>query len=222
MEDSVCFTEIPKNRLYDYIDSLDDYDLLKCILSLTVDADRLNEKTETFVQIFDDLAGFMTAPISKLRREMHLSIDTIITLRIITSISKRMSRARVINRDLIYNSSSLVDYCRTLSLSTDVHQFHVFYLNRDNHLILDEAQDRGTVDAAPLYPREVMKRALEVGSSSIILVHNQPDDCERTCASDSELTSIVSTAANSLGIRLLDHLVVSPARVWSLQQLGYL
>jgi DNA repair protein RadC len=116
--------------------------------------------------------------------------------------------------------SALVDYCRASLAHEPVEHFRILFLDRKNKLIADEEQQRGTVDHTPLYPREVIKRALELGATALILVHNHPSGDPTPSAADIELTREVKAVGEKLGITLHDHIVVATAGSRSLRSLG--
>ena len=125
-------------------------------------------------------------------------------------------------RQVISSWGALLEYCRTTMAHREVEQFRVFYLDRKNTLIADEEQARGTVDHVPVYPREIVKRALELNASALILVHNHPSGDPTPSRSDIDMTFQIRDAAELLGIVLHDHLIVGKARELSFRSEGYL
>jgi len=133
-----------------------------------------------------------------------------------------MMRARVINRPVLSSWDALLDYCHTAMAHRETEQFRVLYLDRKNVLIADEEQARGTVDHVPVYPREVVKRALELNASALILVHNHPSGDPTPSQTDITMTAQIQNAATALGITLHDHLIVGKGRELSFRGAGYL
>lgn len=131
-----------------------------------------------------------------------------------------MLRERIADRPVLSSWSALVDYCRASLADEPVERFRILFLDRKNKLIADEEQQRGTVDHTPLYPREVIKRALELGATALILVHNHPSGDPTPSAADIEMTREVKAVAEKLGITLHDHIVVAGAGAQSLRSLG--
>ena len=119
------------------------------------------------------------------------------------AVAHRMARARVISRPVLSGWEPLLDYCRTVMAHRDTEQFRVLFLDRRNVLIADEAQGRGTVDHVPVYPREVVKRALELNASALILVHNHPSGDPTPSQADIAMTAQIEAAARALGLVLL-------------------
>jgi DNA repair protein RadC len=133
-----------------------------------------------------------------------------------------MMRSRVIRRPVMSGWEALLDYCHTSMAHRETEQFRVLYLDRKNVLIADEEQARGTVDHVPVYPREVVKRALELNASAIILVHNHPSGDPTPSESDISMTRQIDDAAQALGLTLHDHLIIGKSTELSLRTAGYL
>ena len=126
------------------------------------------------------------------------------------------------NRAVISSWDALLSYCRASMAHRETEQFRVFYLDRKNVLIADEEQARGTVDHVPVYPREVVRRALQLNASALILVHNHPSGDPTPSAADIDMTAQVGRAADVLGITLHDHVVIGRAGEVSFRADGYL
>ena len=133
-----------------------------------------------------------------------------------------MARARVMQRPVISGWDAVLDYCHTTMAHRAIEQFRVLYLDRKNVLIADEEQARGTVDHVPVYPRKVVKRALELNASSPILVHNHPSGDPTPSDSDIAMTDRISVAAKAVDILLHDHLIIGKERELSFRAAGYL
>jgi DNA repair protein RadC len=125
-------------------------------------------------------------------------------------------------RQVISSWAALLDYCRATMAHREVEQFRVFYLDRKNTLIADEEQARGTVDHVPVYPREIVKRALHLNASALILVHNHPSGDPTPSAADIDMTGQVQRAADALGIAVHDHVVIGRSAEVSFRAEGYL
>ncbi|MEM7686561.1 MAG: DNA repair protein RadC, partial [Pseudomonadota bacterium] len=117
-------------------------------------------------------------------------------------------RAKVMNKDALSSWSALMAYCKTAMAHQDTEQFRILFLDRKNVLIADEQQARGTVDHVPVYPREVVKRCLELNASAIILVHNHPSGDPTPSRADIEMTRQIEQAAKAVGIIVHDHVIV--------------
>ncbi len=142
-------------------------------------------------------------------------------LKIIEAAAQRLARSKIINRHVLSSWEALIDYCHTTMAHRETEQFRVLYLDRKNVLIADEAQAQGTVDHVPVYPREVMKRALELNASALILVHNHPPAI-RPSEADIAMTDQIRKGAEVLGIVLHDHLIIGKNRELSFRAQGYL
>ena len=149
--------------------------------------------------------------------------EAVITeLKIVEAAAQRMMRARVMNRPVLSSWDALLDYCHTTMAHRETEQFRILFLDRKNVLIADEEQAKGTVDHVPVYPREVVKRALELNASALILVHNHPSGDPTPSDADLSMTHQVQDAAQVLGITLHDHLIIGKSREVSFRAAGYL
>ena len=133
-----------------------------------------------------------------------------------------MAREEVIDRPVLSSWDKLLKYCRTALGHEKVERFHLLFLDRKNVLIADEVQQRGTVDHTPVYPREVVKRALELGASALIMVHNHPSGDPTPSRADIAMTQEVKEAAEKLGIAVHDHVIISKSGHNSFRSLGLL
>jgi DNA repair protein RadC len=143
-------------------------------------------------------------------------------LKIVEAAAQRLMRARVMNQPVLSSWDALLDYCHTTLAHRETEQFRILFLDRKNVLIADEEQAKGTVDHVPVYPREVVKRALEVNASALILVHNHPSGDPTPSESDISMTAQIAEAAQILGITLHDHLIIGKSREVSFRADGYL
>lgn len=133
-----------------------------------------------------------------------------------------MMRARVLQKPVLSSWDALLDHCHTSMAHRETEQFRVLYLDRKNVLIADEEQARGTVDHVPVYPREIVKRALELNASALILVHNHPSGDPTPSDADLSMTRQVKDACEALGLTLHDHLIIGKSRELSFRSQGYL
>jgi DNA repair protein RadC len=143
-------------------------------------------------------------------------------LKIIEAAAHRLAQSRVLRRHVLTSWDELLDYCRTSMANRETEQFRVLFLDRKNILIADEEQARGTVDHVPVYPREVVKRALELNASALILVHNHPSGDPTPSEQDIVVTAQIQDAAQVMGIILHDHLIIGRSRELSFRSSGYL
>ncbi|MEO1789565.1 MAG: DNA repair protein RadC, partial [Pseudomonadota bacterium] len=143
-------------------------------------------------------------------------------LKIVEAAAHRLARARVMGRPVVSSWQALLDYCQATMAHRETEQFRVLYLDTRNTVIADEEQARGTVDHVPVYPREVVKRALELNASALILVHNHPSGDPTPSQADIDMTERIRQAAEVLSITLHDHLVIGQSRELSFRSEGYL
>ena len=136
--------------------------------------------------------------------------------------AQRLARSRVMHRPILTSWGALLDYCHTAMAHREIEQFRVLYLDRKNVLIADEEQARGTVDHVPVYPREIMRRALELTASALILVHNHPSGDPTPSEADISMTARIVTAGEVMGIAVHDHLIIGKSRELSFRSEGLL
>ena len=136
--------------------------------------------------------------------------------------AQRLARSRVIQRPVLTSWDALVDYCHTAMAHGEVEQFRVLYLDRKNVLIADEEQAKGTVDHVPVYPREIVRRALDLNASALILVHNHPSGDPTPSDPDIQMTRCIMQAAETMGIVVHDHLIIGKDRELSFRASGLL
>jgi DNA repair protein RadC len=144
----------------------------------------------------------------------------IAALKVTREAGLRLLKEEAMQRPAISNWQALLDYCRAALQHEGVEQFRILFLDRKNQIITDEAQQRGTVDHTPVYPREVVKRALELNAAALILVHNHPSGDPTPSRADIEMTRQVRQAASVMGIELHDHLIVGRKGHVSLREKG--
>jgi len=145
-----------------------------------------------------------------------------VDLKIVEAAAHRLSQTKVLRKQVVSSWDAVLEYCRTTMAHRETEQFRVLFLDRKNVLIADEEQAKGTVDHVPVYPREVVKRALELNASALILVHNHPSGDPAPSESDISMTEKVAAAANTLSITLHDHLIIGKSAEFSFRTAGYL
>jgi DNA repair protein RadC len=147
---------------------------------------------------------------------------SVAALKAVREAGLRLVRAEVADRAVLSSWKQLLDYCTAAVGYAEVEEFHLLFLDRKNTLIADERQQRGTIDHTPVYPREVVKRALELGASAVIMVHNHPSGDPTPSKADIEMTREVQKAAAALGVTVHDHVILGRGRHTSLKSLGLL
>ena len=159
--------------------ALSDYELLELILFRAIPIRDLKPLAKALLAEFGSFAEVISAPIERLKRVKGLGDAAVTELKIVQAAAGRLARGQVKRREVLSSWSSVLDYCRTTMAFDDTEKFRVLFLDKKNQLIADEVQQRGTVDHTPVYPREVVKRALELAATAVILVHNHPPAIRR-------------------------------------------
>lgn len=173
------------------------------------------------LQSFPSIGHVITAEASQLRA-FRLTGRDIAVFRLVREIACRMARAEVRSRPVLSNWQALIAYLQTAMAYEQIEQFRILFLDRKNNLIADEVQQRGTVYHTPVYPREVMKRALILNASALIVVHNHPSGDPKPSRDDIETTRELKVAANALEVELHDHVVIGHGKHASFRSLGLL
>ncbi len=204
-------------------DALPDYELLELLLYLAMPRGDVKPLAKALLAHFDNsLTSVLGADPKELAEVAGVGEATIHMLKLVQAAGVRLGREEVMARPVIGNWRQLLAYCRAAMAHHKVEQFRVLYLDRKNGVIKDEVHQTGTVDHTPVYPREVVKRALELSASSILMVHNHPSGDPTPSRADIEMTREVREAAEKLGITLHDHVVISKSGHNSFKAMGLL
>ena len=203
-------------------DAMPDYELLELLLFRAIPRQDVKPLARRLLETCGDLAGVISAPPARLSSIDGVGEAVIVELKLAEAMATRLSRAKVLNRQVISSWQALLDYCHTAMSHRETEHFRVLFLDRKNTLIADEELGRGTVDHVPVYPREVLRRALEVNASALILVHNHPSGDPTPSSADIAMTEQIQTAAQALSITLHDHLIIGKSRESSFRSLGLL
>jgi len=201
-------------------ESLPDYELLELMLFYSIDRRDTKPLAKRLLERFGSLGGVLAAPLEQLAEFEEVDKRTLVLLRAARELGARLTREEIVDRPVIGSWQKLLDYCRSTMAHNDTEQFRLLFLDRKNVLIADEVQQRGTVDHTPVYPREVVRRALQLGASSLIMVHNHPSGDPTPSQADIEMTQEVQAAAEILGISLHDHVVIGRKGHASFKSLG--
>lgn len=177
---------------------------------------------KALIDRFGTFADTIAAPPERLGEVPGIGEVSITSLKLIEAAALRLAQQRVLNRPTLSSWQALMDCCHASMAYNATEQFRILFLDRKNILIADKVQQEGTVDHTPVYPREVVKRALDLGASAIIMVHNHPSGDPTPSTADIEMTRQVASAAKGLGISLHDHIVVGRAGNASFKSLGLL
>jgi DNA repair protein RadC len=155
-------------------DALSDYELLELLLFRALPRRDVKPLAKSLLEKFGSFAEVISAPEARLREVTGLGDAGITELKIVQAAASQLARGEVKRRKVLSSWSRVLDYCRTEMAFADKEKFRILFLDKRNQLIADEEQQSGTVDHTPVYPREVVKRALELSATAIILVHNHP------------------------------------------------
>jgi DNA repair protein RadC len=201
-------------------DGLQDYELLELVLFRSIPRRDVKPLAKALIERFGSFAEVISAEPQLLAGVKGLSEATITELKIVQAAALKLGQGRLLNRAHLSSWGQLIAYCRAAMSFDGQEQFRVLFLDTRNRLIADEVQQRGTVNHTPVYPREVVKRALELGASALILVHNHPSGDTTPSRADVEMTKEIIAAAKALKISVHDHLVIGAGEPASLKSLG--
>jgi DNA repair protein RadC len=202
--------------------AMPDYELLELLLFRAIPRQDVKPLARDLLDTFGDFNRVVTATPARLMKVKGIGEAVVQDLKIIEAAAQRMMRSRVMNQPILSSWDALLDYCHTAMAHRETEQFRILFLDRKNVLIADEVQAKGTVDHVPVYPREVVKRGLELNASALILVHNHPSGDPTPSEADISMTMQIQEAAQVLGIILHDHLIIGKSRELSFRAQGYL
>ena len=203
-------------------EAVPDYELLELVLFRAIARQDVKPLARKLLDRFGSFAAVMAASPARLAEVHGVGAAVVTELKVVEAAAARLARGRVMQRPVMSSWDAVIAYLRCAMSHAETERFRVLFLDRRNALIADEAQGEGTVDHVPVYPREVMKRALELGASALILVHNHPSGDPTPSAADIEMTRRIAQAAGVLGLTLHDHVVVGDGREVSMRADGYL
>jgi DNA repair protein RadC len=209
-----------RERALKSLDAVPDYELLELFLFRTFPRGDIKPIAKALLTRFGSLGAITTASVEDLRTVPGVGEQAALDLKLLGEVTLRVGRETIRKRTVIGSWSALLAYVKVALANEPREQFRVLFLDRKNQLILDEIQNRGTVDHAPVYAREVMRRALELSASSVILVHNHPSGDPTPSGADIAMTREVVDAGRALKISVHDHLVVGREGVASFKALG--
>ena len=203
-------------------EAMPDYEMLELVLFAALPRRDTKPLAKVLIARFGSFAEVIAA-----KRERLLEIpgggDAVVNqLKIVEAAAQRLAKGKVIGRPALSSWAALLDYCMAAMARSQNEEFRVLFLDRKNVLVADEVQSRGTVDHAPVYPREIVRRALEHGASAIILVHNHPSGDPTPSRADIDMTREIAAAAKALKIAVHDHLVIGRGGHASFKSLGLL
>ncbi len=205
------FVENPKG--------LQDYEILEIVLGLAIPRRDVKELAKTLLKEYGDLWSLVRAPADRLEQS-GLTQNISVALRSIGELAERGLKAQVKDRPVVTTWEQLLAYCQAAMGAEREEQFRLLFLDNKNRLMADEVQHKGTVNHTQAYPREIVKRALDLGASALILVHNHPSGDPTPSQADIRLTKDIIVAATALGLRVHDHLIIGRGEYSSMKALG--
>jgi DNA repair protein RadC len=203
-------------------DPLPDYELLELVLFRSQPRRDVKPLAKQLIARFGSFAEVLGAPLERLREIRGVGETTALDLKIVAAAAQRIAKGGVARRKVLSSWSSVIDYCRTSMAFAEREEFRILFLDKRNQLIADEVQQRGTVDHTPVYPREIVRRALELSATALILVHNHPSGDPAPSQADIRMTLDIREIARPLGISIHDHVIVGRNGHASLKGLGHL
>ncbi len=188
--------------------ALPDYELLELVLFGALPRVDTKPLAKRLLAKFGSFAEVIAAPPERLREVEGAGENVVTGLKIVQAAAERFARGTVGKRPVLSSWSAVLDYCRTAMAFADKEQFRILFLDKRNQLISDEVQQTGTVDHTPVYPREVVKRALELSATAVVLVHNHPSGDPTPSRADIDMTKAIVDIASPLGVSVHDHVIV--------------
>jgi DNA repair protein RadC len=189
-------------------DALSDYELLELLLFRALPRRDVKPLAKQLIARFGSFAEVISAPEPRLAEVKGLGESAITELKIVQAAASRLTKGAVQKRAALSSWSAVLDYCRTAQAFAEKEQLRILFLDKRNQLIADEVQQTGTVDHTPVYPREVVKRALELSATAVIIVHNHPSGDPTPSRADIQMTQSIIDIARPLGIEVHDHIIV--------------
>ncbi len=189
-------------------DALPDYELLELLLFRSIPQRDVKPLAKALIQRFGSFPEVLGAPLARLTEVKGIGDSVALDLKVVEAALRRMAKGAVGKRPVLSSWTAVIDYCRMAMAFAEREQFRILFLDKKNALIADEVQQTGTVDHTPVYPREVMRRALELSATALILVHNHPSGDPTPSGADMRMTRELVEIAKPLGIAIHDHIIV--------------
>jgi DNA repair protein RadC len=203
-------------------EGLYDYELLELALFRSIPRRDVKPLAKALIARFGSLGAVCSAEIAQLTDITGISEKTAIDFKLYNTIAGRIGKQAIVSRTVLSSWSALMDYLRSSLQHASTEQFRVLYLNKKNQLLADEFRSEGTIDHAPVYPREVVKKAIELDSTAFILVHNHPSGDSKPSRADIDMTQKIVKAAGAFDIVVHDHIIVGRNNTTSFKRLGLL
>jgi DNA repair protein RadC len=203
-------------------EALPDYEMLELLLFAAIPRRDVKPLAKALIERFGNFAEVIAAPRARLQEMAGLGENAVAQLKVIEAAALRLSKSKLLGKPALSSWQALLDYCTAAMARATREEFRVLFLDRKNVVIADEVQSAGTIDHTPVYPREIVKRALELGASAMILVHNHPSGDPTPSRADIEMTREIAAAGKPLRIAVHDHLVIGRSGHASFKSLGLL
>ena len=189
-------------------DSLAEYELLELLLYRFIPRVDTKPIAKNLLTKFGSIAAVLGATEKELMQINKIGAAAARDIKVVAAIASQSLKTEIREKTVLSSWSSVIDYCTAVMAHEKIEQFRILFLDKKNKLILDEVQQKGTVDHTPVYPREVIKRALEVGASALILVHNHPSGDPTPSRADIDMTKTIIESAAPMGIMIHDHIII--------------
>lgn len=200
--------------------SMPDYEILEMLLFLSKPRGDMKPLAKQLITTFGSFGKVLNAEPEALAKVKGVGDSTIAALRVVQESVDRILKEEVEEKVVLQHWKALLDYCRAAMGHLTTEQFRVLYLNKKNMLLADEVQGTGTIDHTPVYPREVVKRAIYLGATSIILTHNHPSGDPTPSPADIEMTFKIMEACKAVGVTVHDHLIITAKKHYSFKSHG--
>ena len=204
----------------DFGEHMDDYELLELLLCFAIPRRDVKPLAKELLQHYQSLGGLLAAEPSLLQNHKMMGEQAVSLIKLVRALALRQLKDNAKQATILSSWQSVLDYCRAAMAYDKVEQLRILFLNGKNQLIADETPQKGTVNHTPIYPREIAKRALELGATALILVHNHPSGDATPSGEDIETTRQVSKSLKALDIQLHDHIIIAGQDYCSMRTLG--
>ncbi|MBF0305963.1 MAG: DNA repair protein RadC [Alphaproteobacteria bacterium] len=201
-------------------EALADYELIELLLGMAQPRGDMKPVAKALIARFGSFAEVVSAEPADLAAIAGTGPVSVAALKLVREAAVRLARQQVLARPVLSSWEALLDYCTAAMANLRSEQFRLLFLDRKNVLIADEVQQRGTIDQAPVYPREVARRSLELHASAVIMVHNHPTGDPTPSKADGDMTRQVREALKAVGVTLHDHVVIGRGSYWSFRSQG--
>lgn len=201
-------------------DAMPDYELLELLLTMAIPRGDVKSAAKALIARFGNFEKVVNASVDHLRTVKGLGEVAPIAIKVVRAAADRLLRQRVLKQEVLSSFDAVIEYCRLAMSFEATEQFRILFLDRKNRLFADEVQQKGTVDHAPVYLREVARRALEVNATAVILVHNYPSGDPTPSRADIAMTKEIAEATEAVGVVVHDHIVIARDGHASLRALG--